>query len=119
MQSHHLAVELGRGGLVPQPVDGVLQVLPALIENPRVVREMFVLVACDNEARGERLDPIDAVEPGTQAAVPTLSQHLVHAVVDHIARHHQAEGWHVQDRGVVGVGVTGVHRQQLPDALRG
>jgi hypothetical protein len=105
MLGHHLVeVFAGAGPLAEQPLR-VKKVAAGLVDGGRVVGQVLVLVVGDDGGRMQRGHLVERVEPGFQAGVANFQQHRVHAVVDDIARHDQADGRHVQHGGVVGVGV--------------
>lgn len=93
--THHLVEERQRGGLVGEDADRVAQVLAGLIQDFRVVRQIFVLVAGDHMARIERGDPIDSIEPRLKAAVAAFEHHLVHAVVHDVAGDDEVDRGHM------------------------
>ncbi len=62
----------------------------------------------DDGARVKAGDPVQSPKPFLQAATAAFENVLVHAVVGDVTGHDQADGWHMQHRGFVGVGVPGL-----------
>ena len=95
----------------------VQQVVASLVEDGRVVGQVLVLVAGHDGTGLQRRDLVERGQPRLDPAVGAFQQVLMHAVVGDVAGDDQADGRHVQHRGVVGVGVADLDGQQ-PVALQ-
>jgi len=67
----------------------------------------------DGGGRMQRCHLVEGIEPRSQAGIADFGQHQVYAVVGDIAGHDQPDGRHVQDGGVVGVGVPDLDGVEL------
>jgi hypothetical protein len=114
VNSEHLRVKfLRRGGLLVEPVE-VEDVLAGLADDARRgVVVAIALVSGYDGSRIERLDDVESCEPVPAALRVRFRQVLVYAVVCRVAGHNQPYVGHVQDCGVVGVGVPDVDGDQL------
>src|SRR4051794_1468203 len=81
MAGAHLVEELAGAGAAPQRSLQVEQILARLVEDRRVVRQVFVLVPAHHRAWLERGDRVERGEPVPQPGAADLQQHLVHTVV--------------------------------------
>ena len=59
------------------------------------------------------LDQVERGDPVLPTLVRGLGNEEMDVVVNDVARHDEVECWHVQKGGVNGVGVTGLHRDEL------
>jgi hypothetical protein len=106
--------EVDGGGLGPQELVRVIEVVPGLRDRPlSVVIELAVLVPADDVPGLEGLDLLDRVPPRSRrgfargtCARRCRSRLPVHAVVDHVSRDNECEIRDVEDGRVVAVGVA-------------
>ncbi len=66
-----------------------------------------------DDARVLGLDQVERGDPVLPTLVRGLGNEEMDVVVNDVARHDEVECWHVQKGGVNGVGVTGLHRDEL------
>jgi hypothetical protein len=71
-------------------------------------RSGYSAIIWSKNPRAEFGDAVDCLEPFAQAAVAAFADVLVDAVVGNVTGRDQANGWHVQHRGLVGVTVPGL-----------
>ena len=79
-----------------------------LSSSGRIVGPVLVLVARDDDAWVKAGHPVHGPQPFVQAVAAAFAEVLVHAVVGDVTGYDQADGGHVQHRGFVGVGVSGL-----------